>query len=524
MPVSPGLPVNDQSTFTQRQTSGASAPDAPRHVADPVQPSLDRFRDIVDRLSQGIVVWSADGRCELFNQRVLEVLELHETDLRIGLSREDFFTAAVARGDVTAASAAQARIDFHSGKDRFSADRRMASGRILSIETRRLPDGGHVTSYTDVTQYRRDAEELTKAKQKAEEAELTALRALAAEQAWRKEARLLSELDEWLQSCKSLEELYKITATFMAQILPGSAGEIYIYANSRDVLDGVCSWGSPPMRDHILPDSCWSLRRGRQYRYRQDRISFACAHVQDQRLPQTPEEYGCVPIVAHGNTVGLMHVKFAPDDSAERRDASHRLALQCCEHISLAIANVKLRDELHDQSTRDPLTGLYNRRHLLNALRGGLMMAERQMGQAAVLSFDVDRFKLFNDNHGHDAGDTVLRAIGDGLHGLFTHGEICSRFGGEEFSVFLPDTDKEQALHAAEALRQAIENLKLRYGAGTLPRVTVSVGVASFPEDGSTPQDLLNAADRAVYAAKAGGRNCIRDAADCSAQQPGCGP
>lgn len=79
-------------------------------------------------------------------------------------------------------------------------------------------------------------------------------------------------------------------------------------------------------------------------------------------------------------------------------------------------------------------------------------------------------------------------------------------------------------MHAAEALRQAIESLRLRYGAGTLPRVTVSVGVASFPEDGSTPQDLLNAADRAVYAAKAGGRNCIRDAADCSAQQPGCGP
>lgn len=189
------------------------------------------------------MVWSADGRCELFNSRLLEVLELRKDDLHIGLAREDFFAAAVARGDVTGESAAQARIDFTSGKDRFCADRRMASGRILAIETRRLPDGGHVTSYTDVTLYRRNAEELTQAKQKAEEAELTALRALAAEQAWRKEARLLSELDEWLQSCKSLEELYKITAAFMAQILPGSAGEIYIYANSRDVLDGVCSWG-----------------------------------------------------------------------------------------------------------------------------------------------------------------------------------------------------------------------------------------------------------------------------------------
>lgn len=517
--------MNELSTSNQWQRSGADTPASDGNSsAAATEPSQARFRDVLERLGQGIVVWSPEGTCEIYNSRVLEVLELEPGDLRIGLSREDFFTAAVAKGDVTSASAAQAKRDYASGRERFCADRQMMSGRILAIETRRLPDGGHVTSYTDVTQFRRDAQELTKAKQKAEEAELTALKALAAEQAWRQEARLLSELDEWLQSCKSLEELYQITGTFMAQILPGSVGEMYIYANSRDVLDGVCSWGDTPIHDHILPDSCWALRRGRQYRYRKDAISFACSHVQEQKLKEPTGEYVCIPIVAHGNTVGLMHVKLAASDDPERRQAAHRLALQCSEHISLAVANVKLRDELHDQSTRDPLTGLYNRRHLLNALRGGLMMAQRQMGQAAILSFDADRFKVFNDNHGHDAGDTVLRAIGDVLNELFTHGEVCSRFGGEEFAVFLPDTDKEQALHAAEALRCAIADLKLRYGAGTLQRVTVSIGVACYPEDGSLPQDLLNAADRALYAAKADGRNCVRDAGDCSAQLPDTGP
>lgn len=524
------MAVDTYSTSSRRQTAGADVAglDAKSGPAtgEPStgEPTQARFRDVLERLGQGIVVWSAKGTCEMYNSRLLEVLELAPGDLRIGLSREDFFTSAVAKGDVTSESAAQARLDFTSGRERFSADRQMVSGRILAIETRRLPDGGHVSSYTDVTQFRRDAQELTKAKQKAEEAELTALKALAAEQAWRKEARLLSELDEWLQSCKSLEELYKITGTFMAQILPGSAGEMYIYANSRDVLDGVCCWGDAPMHDHVLPDSCWALRRGRQYRYREDAISFACTHVQDQKQVDPSGEYVCIPIVAHGNTVGLMHVKLASSDDPERRQAAHRLALQCSEHISLAVANVKLRDELHDQSTRDPLTGLYNRRHLLNALRSGLMLAQRQMGQAALLSFDADKFKSFNDNHGHDAGDTVLRAIGDVLNELFTHGEICSRFGGEEFAVFLPDTDREQALHAAEALRCAIQELKLRYGSETLQRVTVSVGVACYPEDGDLPQDLLNAADRALYMAKADGRNCVRDTGDCGAQKPDMGP
>ncbi|MFW8636522.1 diguanylate cyclase [Cribrihabitans pelagius] len=477
-------------------------------------PEEARLRDILDKLEQGIIVWNAKGCCEMFNARLLTVLELQPGDIYTGLPRADFFSAAVARGDVTGASAAQGQADYASNKTAFTAHRYMPSGRILAIESRRLAGGGHVTSYRDVSQAQRDARELTEAKQKAEEAELTALKSLAAEQAWRKEARLLSELDEWLQCCKSLEELYQIVAAFMQQILPGSQGELYIYSNSRDVLDGVCSWSSRALRDHILPDSCWSLRRGRQYRYRMDAISFACAHVGQTGSSAPESEYVCVPIVAHGNTVGLMHVKFAPDTNPERSAAAHRLAMQCSEHISLAVANVKLRDELHHQSTRDPLTGLFNRRHFLNAIRSELTLTGRRMGQAALLSFDADRFKDFNDSHGHDAGDVVLRGIGDLLGELFRHGEICCRFGGEEFAVFLPDTDNEQALHAAEELRAAVSGLKLRYGAETLPRVTVSVGVAGYPEDANLPQDLLTAADRALYAAKDAGRNCVRDAAE----------
>lgn len=106
----------------------------------------------------------------------------------------------------------------------------------------------------------------------------------------------------------------------------------------------------------------------------------------------------------------------------------------------------------------------------------------------------------------------VLRAIGDKMQEVFRNGETPCRFGGEEFSVLLPGADQATAANMAEALRLAIEDTSIRYGAATLPRVTVSIGTASYPDHGELPQDLLTAADRALYAAKAAGRNCVRGA------------
>ncbi|AUQ48995.1 diguanylate cyclase (GGDEF) -like protein [Phaeobacter inhibens] len=485
------------------------------------EPSHARLMDVLNKLDQGVMVWTEDGHCQVFNERLLTLLELQNGDIYPGYSRAAFFATAVRLGHVTEDSAKQAEQDFSSDKERFSATRRMPSGRRLQIDTRRLSTGGFVTCYTDVTQIERSARDLTQARQAAEEAELTALKTLAAEQSWREEAKLLSQLDEWLHSCKSQEELFRIVSAFMAQLFPQSRGELYIYSNSRDVLDGKCHWGGGEAHDHIFPDACWALRRGRQYLYSADKIAFACAHVEEQPSTSDHKEYVCFPVVAHGNTVGLLHVKFAPETDAKRKVALHRLALRCGEHISLAVANVRLRDELHDQSTRDPLTGVYNRRYFLGELRNAVALADRRASQVGLLSFDADRFKTFNDTHGHDAGDMVLRAIGDTLKELFHNGEVCCRMGGEEFAVFLPDTDKEQTIEVGEALRAAIEDITLRYGSGTLPRVTISIGVASYPEDGLLPQDLMHAADRALYAAKDAGRNCV---VDCQKADPAKGP
>ncbi len=323
-----------------------------------------------------------------------------------------------------------------------------------------------------------------------------------------RETRLLADLNEWLQSCNSLGELYQMVAEFLGRLLPGCAGSLYIYANSRDVLESAKAWNGGKMMPAMHPDDCWGLRRGRPYTFGENEIDFRCSHVD----PSVSGEYCCIPILAHGETIGLLNLEFGSEDEELRKETiaeQRRLGLVCAEQISLAIANVKLRDQLRDQSIRDVLTGLFNRRYMLETCRREFSRAVRAGQNISILSIDVDHFKKYNDNHGHDAGDMVLRAVGDCLENLFRNEDIPCRFGGEEFVVIMPGADGNTALRRAEQLRSKIEDIVVRYLEKNLPRITVSIGVAVFPDAGDNPQVVLKAADEALYRAKEQGRNRV---------------
>jgi diguanylate cyclase (GGDEF)-like protein len=158
---------------------------------------------------------------------------------------------------------------------------------------------------------------------------------------------------------------------------------------------------------------------------------------------------------------------------------------------------------------RDPLTGLYNRRYLDDALERELQRARRQGYPVSVLVIDIDRFKALNDQHGHQAGDEVLTALASELHASVRADDLACRWGGEEFVLVLPTMSIEAAGERADMFRSDFERRAVRYRDANL-RATVSVGVAAFPMHGVTAAELLGAADNALYRAKSEGRNCVR--------------
>ncbi|HEY3232544.1 MAG TPA: sensor domain-containing diguanylate cyclase, partial [Roseiflexaceae bacterium] len=258
-------------------------------------------------------------------------------------------------------------------------------------------------------------------------------------------------------------------------------------------------------------DTCWALRRGRTHLVGNPSSGPICRHV-----GSIATGYICVPILTQGEVFGVLHVcsSLLDDPSAERETGAlavsrWRLAVTVAEHVALALANLKLRETLRQQALRDPLTNLFNRRYMEESLEREVRRSVRHTSQLGVMMIDIDHFKHFNDTFGHAAGDTLLRAVG-ALLIAHTRGEdIACRYGGEEFTLILPDSALEDTWKRAEQMREAIKRLRVRHGGELLNVATVSVGVAGFPEHGAVPEALLRAADLALYQAKAEGRDRV---------------
>lgn len=222
--------------------------------------------------------------------------------------------------------------------------------------------------------------------------------------------------------------------------------------------------------------------------------------------------YICVPLAAHGETIDVVYLEGYPASAgagATQEDESQSLnrgAEALGERMSLALANIQLRDALKAQSILDPLTGLFNRRYMEESLEREVQRAVRNKGSVAVLMIDLDHFKQFNDSFGHEAGDTVLRAIGGFLIQHTRGQDVACRYGGEEFALILSGASAEGARLRAEALHRDLKDLIIRHAGETLERVTLSIGGAAYP-DQANGGDLLRAADRALYQAKAEGRD-----------------
>jgi diguanylate cyclase (GGDEF)-like protein len=206
----------------------------------------------------------------------------------------------------------------------------------------------------------------------------------------------------------------------------------------------------------------------------------------------------CIPMIVYSDVIGVINVTNKRDGrlfSDEDVEMLRAVADQAAVAVNKA--------QLWDMAVTDSLTGLYVRRYFLRKLQEEIVRAERYGKYLSVIMADLDRFKHINDRFGHDAGDRVLKSLGHFFQASVRDVDVIARYGGEEFVILLPDADKQAAFALAERLRESLGQLRLE----ELPRITMSLGVATFPEDGTEIEALVKKADIAMYAAKQAGRN-----------------
>jgi diguanylate cyclase len=313
----------------------------------------------------------------------------------------------------------------------------------------------------------------------------------------------LFRMTDMLQSAEGYDDATAVLMATSLRLVPDYGAALYIFNNSRDRLDLAGSWNMPEdyrPGETLAPANCWTLKRGKPHINVPAASSLCCAHHTGHMAALE------IPMMARGSVFGLLvFVSHEEDDAEASLATTVRIGQALADSMSLALSNISLREKLRTQSLRDPLTGLYNRRYMEDALERFLSLAERSGTSTAVMMLDLDHFKKLNDQHGHAKGDAVLRDVAAQLVGGLRPSDVVCRYGGEELMVIMPDCSVEDARLKAESLRLRIEGLSEVHEVA----VSASIGIAAVPETSTSQADLVAMADAALYTAKSNGRNCV---------------
>lgn len=219
---------------------------------------------------------------------------------------------------------------------------------------------------------------------------------------------------------------------------------------------------------------------------------------------------GCyIPLRWNTEVVGVLGLIYDSNQQDIWEVFDTDLLLTVAEEIAISLHRARLYEDAQRLALFDPLTGLRNQRALRQALEQELQRSERDLAHLSVIMLDVDHFRRFNENYGHDVGDVALRTVADAIQSAIRRTDCAARYGGEEFTVILPGSDAAEAHLIAERVRQAIAARQIRVAGQEPVSISASLGHATFALHAATPASLLKAADRALYAAKHGGRNRV---------------
>ncbi|EKK5270215.1 diguanylate cyclase [Cronobacter dublinensis] len=313
--------------------------------------------------------------------------------------------------------------------------------------------------------------------------------------------RLLSRMTQRLQGSESRHDIIELTRLFAPQIAPGLAGRLYVLDTRDNLMTCVARWLDVSGGDAAFtPDECWALRRGQMHSPGRDLVDIPCKHLSAVAATKAI----CVPLIAQNETIGLLSFEKINED----REPPYVYLELMAETLALALANQKLRDELIEKAMYDPLTGMRNRYHLEEALHACISQAEASGAPVSCLMIDIDYFKTLNDQYGHDAGDAVLKEIARAMRATLSDTAQAFRYGGEEFLVLLPGMAEAQAHALATRIMHQVSGLSLRYNGQEIGPVSVSIGLATWP-DHARRENLVKNADIALYLAKEMGRSRI---------------
>jgi len=317
---------------------------------------------------------------------------------------------------------------------------------------------------------------------------------------------LLGRYGNLLLGCTDLAEALQISRQMLSLLLPDSAGTIYPLMDGEGLAEATHLWGDHvgETRPQASAEDCRCMQDGHMHLGRSGAPDHSCPHL----IPN-PAGAGfstaCIPLLAQGKPLGWIYLSTPGDTGIPKL----QVAIAASDQLALALGNLKLRQSLRDLSVRDPLTGLFNRRYLTESLGRELSRSKRRNLPLSVLAFDLDHFKDFNDSFGHPAGDAMLVGFARILQSHSRDEDIACRQGGEEFVLIMPEMDMTTALQRATELMDLLSTTDVMHEGHLLPKVTTSIGLASYPEHGASADSLLTHADQALYEAKARGRNQV---------------
>lgn len=470
------------------------------NILSDLRHSEESFRNTIENAPIGMAIVSPEGKCIHTNRTLQEILGYSDEELLNKNMLEITYLDDVpmTQDAMNKLLHGELRIS-HMEKRYIRKDGNIIWGMVSSslIRDEQGKPINFIIQMKDVSDRVQNEEKMRQLNEKTMET-LNELKLLEHDES------LLNKLNRSLQICITAEEAYPRINLIAQDLFPDLSGGLSIYNSVSKQMETEVQWGKEKLLpDKFLPIDCFSIREATTNVVDDPNKSVPCSHY------QTPPQggYMALPLTVQNELIGVIHL-WAPKD---KKLTQHQqdIANSFGNIVKLAIANINLRVSLSELSLHDPLTNLYNRRYLNEILSRELILIARENRTLCVAMLDIDNFKNFNDTYSHLAGDELLKAIGKLLKNSFRESDFCVRFGGEEFVIVLLNITINNAVNKMEELREKIKNITIYFKGKPLNHITISIGIAEALKDGASIEEIIKAADHALYAAKQAGKDRV---------------